>query len=310
MDDVETYLEALSGYLSTALFHLGDTPVTTFSLIKLSIFVLIAFWVSKISRLGMRGVLMRRGTESATIYTLDRLVNYAILTLGMVVGLSSIGIDFTTFAVVAGALGVGIGLGLQPLVANFVSGVILLLDRSVKVGDFIELESGVTGRVTQINMRTTLVNTNDNVDLLIPNSELTTGRVVNWTLGDEATRLHIPFGVAYGTDKEVVKRAALEAAERVPEEFASLPERAPQLWFVEFGDSSLNFELLVWLGPQNVRRPGAVKAAYLWEIHSALERHRIEVPYPQRDLHVRSLFGLNTDEALDFLSERATRDRA
>ena len=307
--DLQGYWAAVSGYLDTALFRLGNTSVSTNSLIQLAIFVVVAFWISKVARLGMRRVLTGRGaTQQATIYTLDRLLNYLILTLGVFLGLSAIGIDFTTFAVVAGALGVGIGFGLQPLVANFVSGIILLLDRSIKLGDFIELESGITGRVTNISMRTTLINTNDNVDLLIPNSEFTTGRVVNWTLGEEATRQHIPFGVAYGTDKERVRTAALEAAECVDPEFAYLADRNPQVWFVEFGDSSLNFELLVWLGSANVRRPAAVRAAYLWEIHSALERYGIEVPFPQRDLHLKSLFGLDATDAREFLTERLRGD--
>jgi len=304
-DDLHAFWATLDQYLAMPLFHLGHTAVSTYALIQLSIFVIAAFWISKIARMGLRRVLTSRGaTQTATIYTLDRLLNYIVLTLGVFIGLSAIGIDFTTFAVVAGALGVGIGFGLQPLVANFVSGIILLIDRSIKVGDFIELESGVTGRVTNISMRTTLINTNDNVDLLIPNSEFTTGRVVNWTLGEEATRLHIPFGVAYGTDKENVRAAALEAAERVDPQFAYLSERKPQVWFVEFGDSSLNFELLVWLGSTNVRRPAAVRAAYLWEIHSALERYAIEVPFPQRDLHLKSLFGLDAEAARDFVAQR------
>lgn len=305
-----TFWTALSDYFGMPLFRVGHTPISASSLIQLAIFIVVAFWISKVARMGLRRILTARGAaQTATIYTLDRLLNYLILALGVLIGLSAIGIDFTTFAVVAGALGVGIGFGLQPLVANFVSGIILLLDRSIKVGDFIELESGVTGRVTNISMRTTLVNTNDNVDLLIPNSEFTTGRVVNWTLNEEATRLHIPFGVAYGTSKEKVQAAALEAAERVGPEYAYLPGRQPQVWFVEFGDSSLNFELLVWLGADNVRRPAAVKAAYLWEIHSALERYAIEVPFPQRDLHMKSLFGLTADDAIEFLSARA-RDSA
>jgi small-conductance mechanosensitive channel len=292
-------------YLSVPLFHLGSTAVTSFSLIKLATFLVVAFWVSKAARVALRRVLARRNAQNATVFTLDRLLNYTILTIGLLLGLSAVGIDFTTFAVLAGALGVGIGFGLQPLVANFVSGIILLLDRSIKITDFIELESGVMGQVKTISMRTTMITTNDNVDILIPNSEFTTGRVVNWTLGEEATRIHIGFGVAYGSDKEIVKTAALEAAERVPAEMAYLPDRKPQVWFVEFGDSSLNFELLVWLGPHNVRRPSAVKAAYLWEIHSALDRHDVEVPFPQRDLHLKSLLGLSEDDARALLVGRS-----
>jgi len=295
----------VSDYLSTPLFKLGTAPISTSSMIKLAAFLLAAFWVSKVARLALKRVLARRHLAQATLYALDRLLNYTILTIGTLIGLSAVGIDFTTFAVLAGALGVGIGFGLQPLVANFVSGIILLLDRSIKIADFIELESGLTGQVKIISMRATTITTNDNVDILIPNSEFVTGRVVNWTLYEEGMRLHIPFGVAYGSDKELVKTAALEAAESVPKEFAYHAGRKPQVWFVEFGESSLNFELLVWLGPQNVRRPSAVKAAYLWEIHSALERHGVEVPFPQRDLHLKSLLGMTADEARALLAQRA-----
>ncbi len=304
MEDLREILGRVSEFLAAPLFQLGATPITTYALIKLAAFLLVAFWVSKVARLALGRVLRRRSGDSATLYTLDRLLNYSILTLGLFVGLSAVGIDFTTFAVLAGALGVGIGFGLQPLIANFVSGIVLLLDRSIKISDYIELESGVMGQVKTINMRSTMITTNDNVDILIPNSEFTTGRVVNWTHGEEAMRLHIPFGVAYGSDKEAVREAALEAAERVPPEMAYLPVRKPQVWFVEFGDSSLNFELLVWLGPHNVRRPSAVRAAYLWEIHSALERHAIEVPFPQRDLHLRTLLGLSADEVRELLGRR------
>jgi len=305
---VNELLEVLrtgSDFLSRPLFKLGSAPISTSSLIKLAAFLLVAFWVSKVARLALKRVLARRHLAQATLYALDRLLNYTILTIGTLIGLSAVGIDFTTFAVLAGALGVGIGFGLQPLVANFVSGIILLLDRSIKIADFIELESGLTGQVKIISMRATTITTNDNVDILIPNSEFVTGRVVNWTLYEEGMRLHIPFGVAYGSDKELVKTAALEAAESVPKEFAYHAGRKPQVWFVEFGESSLNFELLVWLGPQNVRRPSAVKAAYLWEIHSALERHGVEVPFPQRDLQLKSLLGKTADEARALLAQRA-----
>ena len=305
MNELIDVLRTGSDFLSRPLFKLGSAPISTSSLIKLAAFLLVAFWASKVARLALKRVLARRHLAQATLYALDRLLNYTILTIGTLIGLSAVGIDFTTFAVLAGALGVGIGFGLQPLVANFVSGIILLLDRSIKIADFIELESGLTGQVKIISMRATTITTNDNVDILIPNSEFVTGRVVNWTLYEEGMRLHIPFGVAYGSDKEMVKNAALEAAESVPKEFAYHAGRKPAVWFVEFGESSLNFELLVWLGPQNVRRPSAVKAAYLWEIHSALERHGAEVSFPQRDLHLKSLLGMTADEARAFLTQRA-----
>jgi small-conductance mechanosensitive channel len=203
----------------------------------------------------------------------------------------------------ASALGVGIGFGLQTLISNFVAGLIILFERSLKVGDFVELESGVTGIVNEINMRSTLITTNDNIDILVPNSEFVGGRVTNWTLREAHRRIRVPFGVAYGTDKEQVKKAALEAADHVKWTLKGIPARLPQVWFVEFGDSSLNFELVVWLTPEAVKRPAAVQAAYLWEIETALTKYDIEIPFPQRDLHLRSMFGHKDEAGLSVLQD-------
>jgi small-conductance mechanosensitive channel len=159
------------------------------------------------------------------------------------------------------------------------------------VGDFVELESGVTGEVKEINMRSTLITTNDNIDILVPNSEFVGGRVTSWTLREVQRRVHIPFGVAYGSDKERVRKAVLEAADNVPWTLHKVKGRQPQVWLVNFGDSSLDFELVAWLTPEAVKRPGAVQAAYLWEIETRLREYGIEIPFPQRDLHLRSGFG-------------------
>ncbi|MGD8418107.1 MAG: mechanosensitive ion channel [Pseudomonadales bacterium] len=302
MDTLTEYWDSLTGILTAEWVKVGNTPISAGSLLKLIVFVILAFWVSRIARLGLGRLLRARGVQQSTIYAIDRLAHYVILVVGLVLGLSAVGFDFTSFALIAGALGLGIGLGIQPLVVNFFAGLILLVDRSLKVGDYVELESGVRGRVRKINMRYTIVTSNDNVDVLVPNSEFVAMRVVNWTHDEEVARIHIPFGVAYGTDKELVRRAALEAADSVPADMAYLSGKAPQVWFVGFGDSSLDFELLVWLGAENVRRPAAVRAAYLWEIHTALYKYEIEIPFPQRDLHVRSVFGMKDEAARDYLS--------
>lgn len=123
---------------------------------------------------------------------------------------------------------------------------------------------------------------------MVPNSEFVNGRVTNWTMRDTYRRVHIPFGVAYGSDKNLVKEAVLEAANKVPHTLTGTSHRPPQVWLTEMGDSALNFELVVWLKPEAVNRPGAVKAAFNWEIHSALLAAGLEIPFPQRDLHIRS----------------------
>jgi len=140
--------------------------------------------------------------------------------------------------------------------------------------------------------------TNDNIDVLVPNAEFVTGRVVNWTLGDNMIRLHVPFGVDYGVDKDLVKKAALEAAKEVPFTLTGQDRRKPQVWLVEFAESSLNFELVVWLTAEATKRPGAVKAAYIWALDNALRQYGIGVPYPTTDLNIRSLFGLKGRDAL------------
>lgn len=154
------------------------------------------------------------------------------------------------------------------------------------------------GEVRDIGIRATRIITNDNIDILVPNSEFVTGRAVNWTLGDNFSRLRVPFGVDYGVDKERVKTAALEAAAELPFTLALEGELKPQVWLVALAESSLNFELVVWLTAQATKRPNSVKAAYVWALDDALRRHRIGIPFPNTDLNIRSLFGLEGLDAL------------
>ena len=271
------------------LFDIGGVPITSFSFVSAILIIAVTWWVSKIAQSGLTRIAAYRPNFSrAALYTLNRLVHYVVLTVGFLIALSSVGIDLSKFALFASALGVGVGFGLQNLISNFVAGLMLLFEQTLKVGDFIELESGLMGEVREINIRSTLITTNDNVDVVVPNSEFVSGHVMNWTMRDVNRRIHVPFGVAYGTDKELVRKAALEAAANVKQTLTGNDARSPQVWLTEFGDSSLNFELIVWLTSEGVKRPGAVRAAYLWEIETALKKYGIEIPFPQRDLHVRS----------------------
>ncbi len=217
---------------------------------------------------------------------LGQLIQIVLIVGAIMIALSAARVNLTGLAVLTGAIGVGIGFGLQSIFSNFIAGIIILLEKTLKVGDFVDLESGITGEVKEINVRSTLVTTNDNVDILVPNSEFITNRVTNWTLREVYRRIRVPFAVAYGTDKELVKKAALEAADNVPFTLKNNPKRAPQVWLVGFGDSSLDFELVIWLTDEAVRRPSAVNAAYNWEIETALGKYGIEIPFPQRDLHI------------------------
>lgn len=288
---VSNSYETLHTLLATSLFEINEAPVTFMGLLRLLIIIFISWVLSRTARGAIDHFSSQRPSVSpSSIYALSRVLHYLILSIGVVIGLSSIGVDFTKFALMASALSIGIGFGLQALVSNFVAGLIILFEKSLKVGDFVELESGITGEVMEINMRSTLITTNDNIDILVPNSEFINKNVTNWTLREVYRRVRVPFGVAYGSDKELVKKAALEAAENVNWTLKTDANRKPQVWLVKFGDSSLDFELVVWLIPEAVKRPSSVQASYLWEISSKLAEYKIEIPFPQRDLHLRSGF--------------------
>ena len=280
-------------------FQVGTFELNVAGVVAAILTLLLVWFLSRLMQKGFaRWAMTRQPALRPTIYTVSRLAKYVLIVVGVLVAAGLMGIPLTQFAVLAGAIGVGLGFGLQAIFSNFISGLILLFDRSLKVGDFVALESGVRGEVTDIGIRATRIVTNDNIDILVPNSEFVTGRVVNWTLGDNMIRLHVPFGVDYGVDKDRVKEAALEAARQVPFTLTGQDRRKPQVWLVEFAESSLNFELVVWLTAEATKRPGAVKAAYIWALDNALRDYGIGVPFPTTDLNIRSLFGLQGREAL------------
>ncbi|MCL5797102.1 MAG: mechanosensitive ion channel [Gammaproteobacteria bacterium] len=290
------------GWLNTSLFKMGETPVTTAGIIRVVLIIMVAWWFSYWLRKALTRLAGRnQKIADATIYTLNRVLHYLIMLIGIMVALSSIGLDFSNVAWIAGALSVGIGFGLQSIVNNFVSGLIIMFERSLKVGDFLELQSGVTGTVSQINMRSTIIRTPDNLEIVVPNSEFISGRVVNWTLTDNDRRLRIPFSVEYGTDKELVVRLVMQAARNVPYTLED-ESHEPQVWMTRMGDNGLEFELLVWVRQGvdiEVRRAESrqgLRAAYLWEIESAFRAAGISMPFPQRDYYIRSILGQNSVE--------------
>ena len=282
-------LHRIQALLSTPLFKLSGSPLTPGGILLTVISLLLVWWAAAWAERGVRSLVHRRvnAHNQATLYAVSRMLRYAVMVVGLVVVLNAAGINLSALAVFGGAVGVGIGLGLQGLFNNLISGLILLLEKTLKMGDFIDLESGVSGTVHEIGIRYTRITTNDRVDVIVPNSELVSGRVTNWTFSDSMRRLHVPFGVAYGSNKSLVREAGLAAARSVEFTVESDQYKA-DVWLVEFGDSSLNFELVVWIGPNSVNRPRMVMARYLWAIEDELAKRKLEIPFPQRDLHLRS----------------------
>ncbi|MGD9842509.1 MAG: mechanosensitive ion channel family protein [Steroidobacteraceae bacterium] len=285
----DDWWQTVSGWLDAQLFSMGGIPLTAGALLRLAVIVTAAWWLSNLGQSALsRIAIYRPNLSQSSLYTVKRLLHYVVLTVGFLIGLSSIGIDLSKFALFASALGVGVGFGMQNLISNFVAGLMLLFEKTLKVGDFIELQSGITGEVREIRIRSTLITTNDNIDVVVPNSEFVNGHVMNWTMRDVNRRIRVPFGVAYGSDIVLVRTAVLEAAATVPHTLSGGEDRLPQVWLTEFADSSLNFQLIVWLTSDAVKRPSAVQADYLWAIQLVLKKYNLEIPFPQRDLHIRS----------------------
>ena len=275
-----------SAWAHKSMFKIGQTPITFFGLIKTVILIFIAYFVAKFVRFWINTMGRKQSRiKQAAIYSLGRISYYVIYIIGILLAISSIGLDFTAFAVIAGALSVGIGFGLQSIVNNFVSGIILLIEKKLRVGDLIQLETGEFGRVIEVNVRTTLVRTFDNLEILVPNADFVSKKFTNWTLTDRIRRVRIPFSVAYGTDKALVKKAALAAAQNIE---ITIKDKQPQVWLSKFGDSGLDFELVVWVNESICKAPpmGTV-AWYTWELDTALSEHGIEIPYPIQEIRIK-----------------------
>lgn len=286
-DDLLKWIEI---FFNKEWFQIGATAITLSRVLGLILIFIFVNWLAKLVEKVVYNLTSTRAGSSinaSSLYALSRISRYIILLIGIVVGLNFIGFDLSSLVLLGGALGVGIGFGLQNIFNNLVSGIIILLEQTLKVGDFVDLESGVMGRVSEVNMRYTRITTNDEVDIIVPNSEFINGRVINWTLGNLNRRMHIPFGVAYGTDKELVKQCALNAAHSLSYTIED-HQKKTDVWLIKFGDSSLDFELVVWVGPEGVRAPAKVHAKFLWAIETELGKAGIEIPFPQRDLHVKS----------------------
>ena len=283
METFRIILKELGEIIEYPLFYINQRPITITSIAVGIIILLIFVFLSKALRKIIKTKLFPKykldpGIELAIL----RVAHYLLVGLGIIVAVQSIGLNLTSLAVVFGLLSVGIGFGLQHVVSNFISGLIILFERPIKIGDRITI-GDVLGDVVSISLRATLIRTIDNISIIVPNSEFITSRVINWSHRDPKIRVHIPVGVAYGSDVPLVIRCLLEVAENHPEVLKDPP---PKVWFNEFGNSSLNFELLVWI-PDPKRRPGIISELNKG-IDEIFRKNKIQIPFPQRDLHIRS----------------------
>ncbi|UAL09755.1 mechanosensitive ion channel family protein [Caulobacter segnis] len=295
---------------SFELLKLGKASVTVGGLAAGVLIVVAAIIAARLTSAGLRRLRERAAGSAASLYVVEKVATYGLVIIGVMAGLSTMGLDLTSLTVFAGALGVGVGLGLQGIIKDFASGVSLVFERLVAVGDFVELPNGGRGVVHEIGPRATRIRTNDSTDIVVPNSVLVNDQVINWTLRGTNRRIRVPFVTAFGADKDRVREAVLKAAKAAPFTSPDDASRRAQVWLVGYGEHALKFELIVWPTVEAVRRPAAIFAAYTWLIDDALRGAGIEIPYPQRDIRVRGLFGEEGEDALTSLRlEPAARRR-
>jgi len=287
-------VSALAFFTVTAINAAGipllwTAPLPGVALSIVQIFLLIAlliavFWFSsRTKRFLFNRFLVNSGLDRALQYAIAQIVSNLVLVVGIFVVLENTGIHLGALTVFAGAVGVGVGFGLQNITSNFISGLVILAERPITIGDRVEV-AGLAGQVELIRARSTVIRTNDNIAMIVPNTKFIDSPVTNWTYGDPRVRFRIPVGVAYGSDVNKVREALITAGLSNPH---VLRDPAPSVFLNRFGESALDFELVVWSSEMSYQ-PSRFRSDLNFAIEEKLREAGIEIPFPQRDLHIRS----------------------
>lgn len=284
MEQIKNIINPVIEVLNTPLLTIGGTTITPWQIIYVLVAIIVLFFIAnKLKKWLINSLLTKSTMDLGARIAMGTIIKYLFILIGFIVIIQSIGVDLSTLTVAIGALGVGIGFGLQNVTNNFVSGIIILFERPIKVGDRIEV-GDISGDVIDISMRATTVVTNDNISVIVPNSEFISSRVINWSHNDRNVRFNIPVGVSYKEDPQKVKELLLSVAE---DNTAVLKKPSSDVIFNEFGDSSLNFILRVWT-TKLIQTPQVLKSQLYFEIFKRFRDNGIEIPFPQRDLHIKN----------------------
>lgn len=285
-EKAQGFIEWIQEIFNYSLLSLGDSKLTLGLILTLIISFIVLFVVTEwIRRLLVHKVLSRYQIETGTRSSIGMIVKYVLILAGVFSILQTNGVDLSAFGILAGALGVGIGFGLQNITNNFISGLIILFEQPIKVGDRIEVGE-VSGDVIRISARSTTISTNDNITIIVPNSQFIDSPVINWSHNDRNIRFNFAVGVAYKEDPQKVKAILIEAAK---ENKGVLTTPAPDVLFVSYGENSLNFNLRVWTSDY-INRPNVLKSELYYAIFKKFSEQGIELPFPQRDIHLKSGF--------------------
>lgn len=284
------YFPQVMNVLSSDTYALtvGGVSFTLYRIIKSFILIVIVFYlasiVSDIGENKINNIQKMRASNKALLVKVYQIILYFLFFLFV---LDSIGLDITTFAVFGGAIGIGVGFGLQKITSNFISGIILLFEKSIEAGDLVELSDGTFGFVGNTGARSTLITAFDGRDIMIPNEDFIVNRVINWTYNDHKARVEISIGVSYDSDLEKVQAIILEAAKQHPR---CMQDPEPACFLREFADSSVNFLLFFWVNDVKEGRYGPTNDV-LFTIWNRFKEEGIEIPFPQRDVHIKSIEG-------------------
>jgi len=283
-ESTDRVLEVIKKVLTYPLIKLGKGNLTLQSLLVLGllfIFVLVAEKIVR-ERIIMR-IFEKTDFPESLEYGIARILGYVFIVIGFYMAFQIVGIDLSSLTIIAGGISVGVGFGLQNIINNFVSGIIIFAEQPIAIGDRVEV-SGIAGRVEKISLRSTMVVTSDNITMIVPNADFISQTVTNWSYSDPKVRIRIPIGVAYGTDPQEVEKLLLEVAD---EDSRTLKDPKPGVIFRAFGASSLDFELAAWTKEMSTR-PTSYISGINFAIDKKFREHDIEIPFPQQDLHIRS----------------------
>src|SRR5215469_9505687 len=264
----------------------ASLPAIKLSLVQIFLLVVLliaVFWFSSwTKRFLFNRLLAQSGLDRSLQYAVAQVVSNIVLVVGIIIVLENTGIHLAALAVFAGAVGVGIGFGLQNIASNFISGLVILAERPITIGDRVEV-AGIAGQVQHIRARSTVIRTNDNIMMIVPSTKFIDSPVTNWTYGDRRVRFRIPVGVAYGSDVTKVQEALLAVAHENPH---TLKEPEPSVFLEQFGENSIDFKLVVWSSEMSAR-PSRYRSDLNFAIAEKFRETGIEFPFPQRDVHIR-----------------------
>ena len=278
------FLKRVGEIFTTNLFKLGESEINLGTIFYFIFgFIILTYLGRRFRDVLVNRILLKANVERGARNSIGLIARVLFMFIGSIVIIQTAGIDMSSLSLLAGALGVGIGFGLQNITDNFISGIIILFEKPIKVGDRIVV-GNTEGDVINISVRATTILTNENVSIIVPNSEFISSRVINWSHNDRNIRFDIPLGVSYSEDPEKVREVLLKVAEQNTN---VLKQPEPRVFFDEFGDSSLNFTLAVWTS-KYTDKPRILKTELYFEIFKQFKKEEIEIPFPQRDIHIKS----------------------